>query len=146
MCAIFGAKAPDRHHITRHQCVFSPALAIDHVWRAALECPVHHFAVFVFHVHIEINVWIHELHFGNGSCQGEGIVPVEFYRESVVRKNGGRCSEQEKYYAKCNRRRGSQNRTSKNDCELAFLYNLRIRWVKQDDFAAVSQFGSGRSK
>jgi hypothetical protein len=64
----------------------------------------------------------------------------------VVRKNGGGCSEQEKYYAKCKKRRGPQNRTSKNDCELAFLYNLRIRRVKQDDFAAVSQFGSGRSK
>src|ERR1700687_6128008 len=50
MRAILGAKSLDRHHIARLQRVLSPALPVDHVRRAALESPVHHFAVLACHI------------------------------------------------------------------------------------------------
>src|SRR5579872_3722502 len=85
--AVFRPKSLHGDHVARLQRVLPPALPVNHVWRAALERPVHYLAVLALHVHIKIDVGIHEFHFGNGAGEGDGTILVEIYREAVMREN-----------------------------------------------------------
>src|SRR5882672_12789166 len=67
MGTVPGPKALDRDHISGLHRILSPALPVEHVRRAALQRPVHHLAVLAFHIHIQIDVGVHELHLGNYS-------------------------------------------------------------------------------
>ena len=84
MRAVFGTKAFGREHVARLDRIFSPALPVKNIGRTALKGPVHHFAVPVFDVHIEIHVRIHEFHFGDYAGERYGLALVKFHAESVV--------------------------------------------------------------
>src|SRR3984893_19421520 len=112
MRTVSGPKALDRDHITRPPGIFSPALPVQHVWRAAFERPVHCFAVLAFHIHIKINVRIHELHFGNYAGEGDGIFLVEFHSESVMRQNWRSGRQQNESEATSNGRSKSHSHPS----------------------------------
>src|SRR4030081_3508482 len=50
MGTVPGTIALDRDHISGLNRVFSPALPVEHVRRAALQRPIHHLAVLAFHI------------------------------------------------------------------------------------------------
>src|ERR1700682_3733679 len=126
MRTISDPTALDRDHITRLPGIFSPALPVQHVWRAAFERPVHHLAVLAFHIHIKIDVRIHELHFGNYSGECDGIFLVDLHRESMMRQDWRRSGQQNEGEATNDGRSKSHSYAPTSDCELAFLYNLGL--------------------
>src|ERR1700722_3551878 len=123
MRAVFCAKALDGHHVPRLQRVLAPSLPVYHIRRAALERPVHYFAILAFHIQIKVDMRIHEFHLGNSSGEREGTVLVELHCKSVVRKNRRAHGKKKESEDKSGRRLSLQDRTSNCDSEYIFLYN-----------------------
>src|SRR5579863_1275141 len=84
MRTVPGAKTLGRNHVARLDGVFAPAQTVKNVRGTALEGPIHSFPVRVFNVEIEIDMRIHEFHFGNGSGKRDGLAVVKFNAESVM--------------------------------------------------------------
>ena len=127
MRPVLGAKTFDRHHVARLQRVLSPALAVNHVRRPALKGPVHDFAVLALHIHVKINVRIHELHLRDGSGKRERIILVELHGKSVMRKNGRREARKRKIKPNAIDDVVLKIAPRRTVGELVFLYILRIR-------------------
>src|ERR1700722_5904720 len=93
MSTVPGAKALGGNHVARLDGVFAPALPVKNVRRTAFESPIHYLAARVFDAAIEIDVRIHELHFGDGSREHHRLAVVKFDAESVVRPYRRRYEE-----------------------------------------------------
>src|SRR5262245_60714856 len=85
--AISSAPAENGHMITGlERDVFFPPDSVQHTGTIAFELPIGGFAGLVLHIDVEITMWIRPLHLRDHSAQRDGLAPIIFRTEGVMRE------------------------------------------------------------